>query len=549
MVSIKGMWSRRSRGKAETAPAAEADASLAQQLKAPATAVTHLDLDIAPNDPLLAYLQSASGPVEIANLKLDSPALEKLRAGGAVLVLPLVSQGELVGLVNLGPRLSEQDYSLDDRKLLADLAAQAAPAVRVAQLVRQQQIETQARERLEQELRVARVIQQTLLPRELPKPDGWQVAAHWQPAQAVSGDFYDFINLPGGKLAVIVADVTGKGVPAALVMAAARSMLRMAAEQEPEAPGKVLAHVNEMLCGDIPPNMFVTCLYGILDPATGRFVFANAGHNLPAKCATEAVVELRATGMPLGLLPGMEYDEQESNVAPGESVLIYSDGLVEAHNPQGEMFGFPRLRQMACGLGGGSELIERLRGALADFAGAGWEQEDDVTFVTVQRLPPANKVLANFKVASAPDNEREAVEKVAGAVAGLGLPADRLERLKTAVAEATMNAMEHGNNYDPDKPVVIEVRAEPDCVVVAITDQGGEKELPQTEAPDLDAKLAGLQSPRGWGLFLIKSMVDEVRAQTDGPHHTVELTMRLANSADGATSAAGVAAATKGGGR
>jgi len=301
------------------------------------------------------------------------------------------------------------------------------------------------------------------------------------------------------------------------------------------------------LCGDIPPNMFVTCLYGVLDPVTGRFVFANAGHNLPAKCTTEAVIELRATGMPLGLLPGMTYDEQESSLAPGESVLIYSDGLVEAHNPQGEMFGFPRLRQMACGLGGGAELIEHLRSALADFTGAGWEQEDDVTFVTAQRLLPADRVLAAFEVASAPDNEREAMEKVADAVAELNLPAERLERLKTAVAEATMNAMEHGNKYDPNKPVEVQVRAEQSLVIVAITDQGGEQEMPQTETPDLDAKLEGLQSPRGWGLFLIESMVDEMRVRTDGAHHTMELIMRLDNKA-GATTAAG-AAATEGGGR
>lgn len=544
MVSIKALWPRRSRAKSESSGPAEAESRTAQP-KAPATTVTRPDLDIAPNDPLLAYLQTAPGPVEVNKLRLDSPALEKLKADGAVIVLPLVSQGELVGLVNLGPRLSEQDYSLDDRKLLADLAAQAAPAVRVAQLVRQQQIETQARERLEQELRVARVIQQTLLPQELPALEGWQVAAHWQPAQAVSGDFYDFIDLPGGKLAVIVADVTGKGVPAALVMAAARSMLRMAAEQDAESPSRVLEHVNEMLCGDIPPNMFVTCLYGVLDPGNGRFVFANAGHNLPSKCTQEAVIELRATGMPLGLLPGMTYDEQESTLEPGESVLIYSDGLVEAHNPEGEMFGFPRLRQMACGLGGGAELIEHLRDALADFTGAGWEQEDDVTFVTVQRLAqhettqpgeapvwfkeptPNGKLLASFEVVSAPDNEREAMEKVGEVVAGLGFPPARLERLKTAVAEATMNAMEHGNRYDPDLPVEIQVSTADDQVVVAITDHGGGQEIQEADSPDLDAKLAGLQSPRGWGLFLIRNMVDDMNVRSDDVHHTVELIMKL----------------------
>ncbi|MEP7358742.1 MAG: GAF domain-containing protein, partial [Anaerolineales bacterium] len=121
-------------------------------------------IEIAPNDPIIAYFQSAPGAAEIDKLDLDSPALRALKAAGVKLAVALVSQGELIGLLNLGPRLSEQDYSADDRALLNNLATQAGPAVRVAQLVRQQQIEAQARERLEQELRVARLIQQTLLP-------------------------------------------------------------------------------------------------------------------------------------------------------------------------------------------------------------------------------------------------------------------------------------------------------------------------------------------------------------------------------------------------
>lgn len=513
-----------------------------------------LPLDLAANDPLNAYLLSAGGAVDLERLKLDSPALRSLRAAGVRLIAPLIGQGELIGLLNLGPRRNEQGYTADDRKLLADLATQAAPAVRVAQLVRQQQIEAQARERLEQELRVARVVQQTLLPKELPELAGWQVAAYWQPAQAVSGDFYDFITLPDGNLGIIGADVTGKGVPAALVMASARGILRVAAEQDPASPGKVLAHVNDLLCPDIPPSMFVTCLYGVLNPTTGRFVFANAGHNLPAKCTAEAVVELRATGMPLGLLPEMTYDEHETTLGPGESILIYSDGLVEAHNPQGEMFGFPRLRGMACGTPtarGGAELIERLRGALADFVGPGWEQEDDMTFVTLERTSPPSplpsegrgspdarfplsceergsggEVLADFTLSSAPDNERQAMEQVAAAVAELNLPPERLERLKTAVAEATMNAMEHGNRYDPEKPVAIQVRAAADALIVSISDYGGGQPIPEADAPDLEAKLAGLQSPRGWGLFLIRSMVDDLRVTDDGTRHIVELVMK-----------------------
>ena len=127
-------------------------------------------VDIAPNDPLLAYLQSASGAVDVEALKLDSPALAELKAAGVKLAVPLVSQGELIGVLNLGPRRSEQEYSSDDRKLLDNLAAQAAPALRVGQLVRQQQAEARTRERFEQELEVARLIQQNFLPKQLPEP-------------------------------------------------------------------------------------------------------------------------------------------------------------------------------------------------------------------------------------------------------------------------------------------------------------------------------------------------------------------------------------------
>src|SRR5438874_9888594 len=188
-------------------------------------------IDIAPNDPLMAYFQSAAGTVDLDTLELDSPARTTLRAAGVKLVVPLVSQGELIGLLNLGPRLSDQDYSSDDRKLLENLAAQAAPAVRVAQLVREQEAEARTRERLQQELQVARLIQQHFLPRDVPHLPGWEVAAHYAPARAVGGDFYDFIELPTGQLGLVIGDVTDKGVPAALVMSATRTLLRASAQR------------------------------------------------------------------------------------------------------------------------------------------------------------------------------------------------------------------------------------------------------------------------------------------------------------------------------
>src|SRR3954464_4346074 len=300
-------------------------------------------VEIAPNDPIIGYFQAATGAVDVDSLELESPALAALRSAGVKLAVPLVSQGELIGVLNLGPRLSEQDYSGDDRKLLDNLAAQAAPAVRVGQLVRQQEAEAVTRQRFEQELEVARLIQQNFLPKELPDLPGWQIAAYYRPAREVGGDFYDVIQLEGGRVGFVVGDVTDKGVPAALVMSATRSVLRASAQRLIE-PGAVLERVNEHLCPDMPAKMFVTCLYGVLDLSSGLLRFANAGHDLPYVKTADGVAELRARGMPLGLMPGMEYEEKEAMLQPGDCVLLHSDGIVEAHAPDRDMFGFPRLK-------------------------------------------------------------------------------------------------------------------------------------------------------------------------------------------------------------
>ncbi|MFL6008947.1 MAG: ATP-binding protein [Rubrobacteraceae bacterium] len=139
----------------------------------------------------------------------------------------------------------------------------------------------------------------------------------------------------------------------------------------------------------------------------------------------------------------------------------------------------------------------------------------------------ARRTLAGLSVPSEPGNERRAMEEVAASVEGLGLPDRTLERLKTAVAEATMNAMEHGNHYRAELPVIIEVAASDAELSVKITDEGSGPPAFHSETPDLEAKLEGMQTPRGWGLFLIKSMVDEMNVTGDEHHHTVELILHL----------------------
>jgi predicted ester cyclase len=251
--------------------------------------------------------------------------------------------------------------------------------------------EARERERIEQELQVARQIQQALLPETSPELDGWEVTTYYEPAREVGGDFYDFLELDDGRLGLVVGDATGKGMPAALVMATTRGMLR-AVVQSLESPGEVLARVNEALVSEIPPNMFVTCLYAILDLDKCRLRYANAGHDLPyLRRRSGEAEELRARGMPLGLLPGMSYEEKETILEAGDSALFYSDGLVEAHDPKGGMFGFPRLRALVAEHGEERSLEEALLEELYSFVGEGWEQEDDITLLTLRRTAaPSN---------------------------------------------------------------------------------------------------------------------------------------------------------------
>ncbi len=488
-------------------------------------------LDIAADDPIMAYFLHSPETVDIDKLQLaDSPALQALKEAGVKLAVPLVNQGELVGLLNLGPRRSEQDYSADDRGLLN---AQAAPAVRVAQMIHEQQIAARERERLEQELRVARLIQQTLLPKQVPELPGWKLSVYYSSARFVGGDFYDFIYLADGRLGILIGDVTDKGVPAALLMATTRSMLRSVALGG-ASPGKVLEQTNSMLHPDIPPNMFVTCFYAILEPQTGLLRFANAGHDLPRRWSTGLAVELRATGMPLGLMSDMAYEEQETVLAPGEQLLFYSDGLVEAHNAEHEMFGFPRLTRLLGAMKPGEDSIHFLREQLRSFVGAEWEPEDDVTLVALQRLEEAQTIedgqrdlLAEWMIPSVVGNERVAMERLSEAVAPLRLSKKKLERLQTAVAEATINAMEHGNHYQPDLAVHIQILVSATELVVRIKDQGKNAPIAEPEKPDIEAKLAERQTPRGWGLFLMKNLVDDMHISSDDMYNTIELVMSL----------------------
>jgi predicted ester cyclase len=254
-------------------------------------------------------------------------------------------RGELMGVAPTGRELTNRVIVI--HRISGGKIAEEWGMGTIGATLRRQRLEQEVRkrERVEQELLVARRIQQASLPKEVPTLEGWQITPYYQPAREVGGDFYDFHFLSEGRLGLVVGDATGKGVPAALVMSTTCGMLQLAAQAlDSSSPGEVLERVNETLFSRIPPNMFVTCFYAILERKSGTLSYANAGHDLPYLWHAGAAQELRARGMPLGLMPGMHYEQKEIVLQKGDSALLYTDGLVEAHDPQRQMFGFPRLQ-------------------------------------------------------------------------------------------------------------------------------------------------------------------------------------------------------------
>ena len=298
-------------------------------------------------------------------------------------------RGEWMGFVPTGKQF-EALLVLIHRIVGEKIAEEWSQGSGLAELTQQRlEQERMERERIEQELRVARRIQQASLPEEVPQLEGWQITPLYRPAREVGGDFYDFFKLEDGRVGLAVGDATGKGMPAALAVTASCSMLRAVAQDSSYSPGEVLTRVNETLVARIPQNMFVTCFYAILEPESGHLLYANAGHNLPCCRRPEeqaATTDLSARGMPLGLMPQMSYEEQETALVPGEGVLFYTDGLIEAHNPKGEMLGTPRLRNLLSERHkDGIDLTAALIEELEYFTGEGWEQEDDITLLTLER--------------------------------------------------------------------------------------------------------------------------------------------------------------------
>ena len=240
---------------------------------------------------------------------------------------------------------------------------------------------------LQSELGVANQIQQSILPTDFPASDGYRIFGSMEPAKEVGGDFYDVVRLEDNCVGLTIADVSDKGVPAALFMMSSRTMMKGAAISSRQ-PGEVLAMVNSMLAEDNDPQMFVTVLYAVYDPAAGTLTYSSGGHDTPLVVHKDGSSELLPLtgGIVLGIMPGLDYSEKCVTLAPGDTVICYTDGVTEAMNGDGEQFGIERLRQtfLESPPLDARDAVNKIFDAVSDFAD-GTIQSDDITCLTLSR--------------------------------------------------------------------------------------------------------------------------------------------------------------------
>lgn len=302
-----------------------------------------------------------------------------------VLCAPLVARERVLGVVLLGRRAGRPMFTAGDEKLVLALSSQAAIALEKARL-HQQEIQQQ---RLEEELAVGKRIQLGLLPAACPTVPGWEFAAHYQAARQIGGDFYDFFSLPGAppRLGLVMADVTGKGVPAALMMAFSRAILRTEGGRG-HGPASVLAQANQLILEDNRSRLFVSAFYAALDTQSGRLLYASGGHDYPLwlRVQTGECHMLQARGVVLGAFETSVFEEGAVDLAPGDALVLYTDGVTEAMNAEGKLFDEPRLRSVVTAHPSASaeELLQAIVKAVKEFVGD-TPASDDLTLVVIKR--------------------------------------------------------------------------------------------------------------------------------------------------------------------
>ena len=335
-------------------------------------------------EPLRVYFDDPDSWV-YRSAEMNGAETERLQALDTQLLLPLAVREKMVGIVSLGPKRSEEPYSKSDVNLLESVAAQTGLALENSRLTGQIAGEVARRERLNRELEIAREVQERLFPQSFPEVEGLEYGGRCRPALGVGGDYYDFLHLPNGQFGIAIGDISGKGIPAALLMASLQASLRGQTIDGRTDLAKLMANLNQLIYDTSPENRYATFFYAQYDTGTGDLLYVNGGHNPPMIFRGDEVIRLEAGGPVIGLFPPSRYVETHFQTQPGDTLVLFTDGISEAMNPAEEEWGEEALIEAvrSCQTLSSLEMIGRLIEEADRFA-AGAPQHDDMTAMVVK---------------------------------------------------------------------------------------------------------------------------------------------------------------------
>jgi phosphoserine phosphatase RsbU/P len=344
-----------------------------------------LHLQFQRSSPIAEKLGKSHEPVRVSLARNESWVDSQLNELGTELLLPLSVKDRLLGFVSLGPKISEEPYTPTDVALLESVASQTGLALENSRLTEAVASEVAQRERLSRELEIAREVQQRLFPQSGPQIAGLDYAGKCRPASSVGGDYYDFVEMGDGRLGIAIGDISGKGIPAALLMASLQASLRGLAIANPPELSRLMGNLNRLIYDASPSNRYATFFYGVYNATSREFMYVNGGHNPPMIFRGNDVLRLEEGGPVVGLFGPAQYSQGVVFLEPGDTMVLFTDGVSEAMNNEEEEFDEARLvGSVRSGAGlNPSELIDHVMVDCDAFA-AGAPQHDDMTLVVVK---------------------------------------------------------------------------------------------------------------------------------------------------------------------
>ncbi len=440
----------------------------------------------------------------------------------AMMCVPLKIRGEVIGVIQvINKMIKPFFFSAEELEMLITISSSAAVAIDTAKMHKI----ILKRETLERDLKLAREVQASFLPQELPIIKNYKFAASNQPAHEIGGDFYNFFKLPANKLGIVLGDVSGKGISASLFMARLTSDLQYYTLLYPE-PKELLTQMNKVLCERAKKGMFVTLVYMLLDTQENRLLIANAGHGCPIFSnieGTKLLCHENIKGLPLGIIEDAEYDQEIFLLGEDSSVIIYTDGVIEAKNYDGKLFGMERLLEEIKTCPNDPDfIIKQIIKKVDDFT-ITQGRSDDLTLLVFSQHNEKKIKPVCLSIKSHPENLRSVRSLITNVLLTIKVSEQDSQNIILAVVEACSNIIKHGYKNDYNQKIDLTINVKAKILTISIIDKGLKFDINSFEPRDVSKV-----RPGGLGVHIIKQVMDMVEyTQTSQGFNKIKMVKKL----------------------